>query len=241
VAEWWQDLFASPAWQAVQLGWSGVEDEVAQTDRLVAALGLEPGSRVLDVPCGTGRIAIQLAARGFDVVGLDITERFLDEGRAAGPNVAFVHGDMRALPFEDEFDATICFWGSFGYFDDAGNLDQARAAADALREGGRYLIDTPTLETILPRFQERNWFEVGDSLVLEERAFHVATSRIETWWTFVRDGERSTQRSSMRIYSLRELTDLLRDAGFGSFTPRDDDLEEFGVGAHRLWLVATKG
>jgi SAM-dependent methyltransferase len=240
MAEWWQELFASPGWQAVQLGWSGVEDEVEQTDRLVDALGLESGTRLLDVPCGTGRIAIQLAARGFDVVGVDITERFLEEGRARGPNVRFVHGDMRALPFEDDFDAAICFWGSFGYFDDAGNLAQARAAAHALRHGGRYLIDTPTLETILPRFQERNWFEVGTSMVLEEREFHVAASRIETTWTFLSDGERSTRRSSMRIYSLRELTDLLREGGFGSFTARDDDLEEFGIGSRRLWLVATK-
>jgi SAM-dependent methyltransferase len=240
MAEWWQELFASPGWQAVQLEWSRVEDEVEQTDRLVKALGLEPAMRVLDVPCGAGRIAIQLAARGFDVVGVDITERFLDEARSRGPNVRFIHGDMRALQFEGEFDAAICFWGSFGYFDDAGNLAQARAAAHALRDGGRYLIDTPTLETILPRFQERNWFEVGASVVLEERAFNVARSRIETTWTFMRDGERSTQGSSMRIYSLRELTDLLREAGFDSFTARDDDHEEFGVGSQRLWLVATK-
>jgi SAM-dependent methyltransferase len=239
MAEWWEDLFASPAWQAVQLGWSDVEDEVEQTDRLVAALGLEPGARVLDVPCGTGRIAIHLAARGFDVVGVDRTERFLDEGRERGPNVRFVRGDLRSLPFEDEFDAAICFWGSFGYFDDAGNRAQAAAAARALRPGGRYLIDTITLETILPRFQDRNWFEVAGTVVLEERAFNAAASRIETTWTFLRGQERATHRSSVRIYSLRELSDLLRDTGFGTFTARDDDLEEYRIGSQRLWLVAT--
>jgi SAM-dependent methyltransferase len=239
MAEWWEDLFASPAWQAVQLGWSEVEDEVEQTDRLVAALGLEPGARVLDAPCGAGRIAIQLAARGFDVVGVDLTERFLEEGRGRGPNVRFVRGDLRSLPFDAEFDAAICFWGSFGYFDDAGNRAQAAAAARALRAGGRYLIDTPTLETILPRFHERHWFEVADTVVLEERAFNVAASRIETTWTFLHGGRRATRRSSVRIYSLGELTDLLRDAGFGTFAARDDELEEFGLGSQRLWLVAT--
>jgi SAM-dependent methyltransferase len=239
MAEWWEDLFASPAWQAVQLGWSEVEDEVEQTDRLVAALGLEPGARVLDAPCGAGRIAIQLATRGFDVVGVDRTERFLDEGRERGPNVSFVRGDLRSLPFDAEFDAAICFWGSFGYFDDPGNRAQAAAVARALRAGGRYLIDTPTLETILPRFHDRNWFEVAGTVVLEERAFNVAASRIETAWTFLRGGERVTLRSSVRIYSLGELTDLLRDAGFGTFAARDDELGEFGLGSQRLWLVAT--
>lgn len=239
MVEWWEDLFASPAWQAVQLGWTEVEDEVQQTDRLVAALGLEAGARVLDVPCGAGRIAIQLAARGFDVVGVDRTERFLTEGRDRGSNVRFVRGDLRSLPFESAFDAAICFWGSFGYFDDAGNRAQAAAAARALRAGGTYLIDTPTLETVLPRFHDRNWFEVAGTVVLEERAFSAAASRIDTTWTFLHAEERATLRSSVRIYSLRELTDLLREAGFCTFAPRDDDLEEFGVGSQRLWLVAT--
>ncbi|HEX9124622.1 MAG TPA: hypothetical protein VF984_14895 [Actinomycetota bacterium] len=96
-------------------------------------------------------------------------------------------------------------WGSFGYFDEAGNLAQARAAARALKPGGRYLIDTPSLESIYPDFRERH-----------------------------------TERSSMRIYSLRELTELLREAGFTSFEARDDALEPFELGSHRLWLVARK-
>jgi SAM-dependent methyltransferase len=80
---------------------------------------------------------------------------------------------MRELPFEEEFDAAICMWGSFGYFDDEGNLAQARAAARALKPGGRYLIDNPTLESIYPRFRERNWFEAGDTTVLMENAFRL--------------------------------------------------------------------
>ncbi len=239
MADWWRDLFGSPGWQSVQLAWSQVEDEVEQADRVVNALGLEPGMRVLDVPCGTGRIGIQLAARGYDVVGVDTTERFLEEARVRGPNVRFVRADMRALPFASEFDAALCFWGSFGYFDEGGNLAQAEAVARSLRPGGRYLIDTPTLETILPRFQERSWFEVGETTVLEERAFLVASSRIETTWSFLRGADRETQRSSMRLYSVRELTDLLRRAGFGTFAARDDELESFGIGSDRLWLVAT--
>ena len=54
-----------------------------------------------------------------EVVGVDITDRFLDEARGAG--LAVERADMRHVPFEDAFDVAICMWGSFGYFDDPGN------------------------------------------------------------------------------------------------------------------------
>src|ERR671937_341429 len=70
--------------------------------------------------------------------GVDLVERFLDEGRRQAidrrVDVEFRHGDMREGVAEGEtHDAAICFWGSFGYFDDAGNLAQARATCAALR------------------------------------------------------------------------------------------------------------
>jgi SAM-dependent methyltransferase len=240
MAEWWVDLFASPGWQAVQLGWESAEDADDQVDRIVRALRLEPGMRVLDVPCGTGRIGARLAALGFDVVGVDLTDRFLEEGRSRGDGVRYERGDMRELGFDAEFDAALCFWGSFGYFERDGDLAQARSAARALRQGGRYLVDAPTVETILTRFRERNWFEVGDSTVLQETAFVPGTGRVETTWTFLREGAQSRQHSSMRLYSLHELTDLLTEAGFSSFEALDDELEPFALGAGRLWLVATR-
>lgn len=240
MTEWWQEMFGSPAWQAVQLGWESAEDTDDQVARIERALRLESGMRVLDVPCGTGRIASRLAARGYEVVGVDLTERFLQEAVARGDGVRYELGDMRAPAVGDGFDAALCFWGSFGYFDRDGDLAQAHAAAQALEGGGRYLIDTPCLETLLPRFREREWFEVEGTLVLQEAVYQAGIGQVETTWSFLRDGERSTQRTSVRVYSLRELTDLLHVAGFTGFEPLDDDLEPFTVGAHRLWLVATK-
>jgi SAM-dependent methyltransferase len=238
VAEWWQEMFELSPWQAVQLGWESLEDADHQVDLIVRAAGLEAGMRVLDVPCGTGRIAKRLAAQGLDVLGVDITDRFLDEARAAGLTVE--HADMRELPFEEEFDAAICMWGSFGYFDRDGDLAQATAACRALRPGGRYLIDTHCLETLLPIFHEEGWFLSGDVYVLQRRAYVPGTGRIETGWTFLRGADRHVQTTSIRVYSLHELTDLLSDAGFSTFTALDDDLEPLSIGSHRLWMVATK-
>ncbi|HEX6132011.1 MAG TPA: methyltransferase domain-containing protein [Actinomycetota bacterium] len=248
MAAWWEGLFGAEAWQRVQRGWSTVEDTPDQAARAIEALGLEAGARVLDAPCGDGRVGLELAAAGLEVVGVDLVAAFVEAGREAvrrrglAGRVELRVGDVRDAVGDEGFDAAVCMWGSFGYFDEAGNLAQARAAADALRPGGRYLIDTASVETVLPRFRERTWFRVGDTVVLEERTFALGTGRVETEHTFLRDGAPAeSRRSSVRLYTVHELTELLREAGFGSFELRDDALEPFDVGSERLWLVATKG
>lgn len=246
MAEWWEEMFASEAWQEVQRNWSAVEDTVDQTERVIEALGLDEGARVLDVPAGDGRIALELGAAGHEVVGVDLIEAFVKAGRRDAErrrieNVTLEVGDMRELEYEAEFDAAICIWGSFGYFDEAGNLAQAAAVARALKPGGRYLIDTPSLETLYPRFRERTWFQIGDTIVLQEASFVMGAGRVETEWIFVRKGvAEESHRTSMRVYSVHELTNLLREAGFESFELRDDELFDFEVGSQRLWMIASK-
>jgi SAM-dependent methyltransferase len=91
----------------------GTEQEVSF---LIDRLGLEPGHRVLDVGCGPGRHAHALGRRGIAVLGVDISQRFVDLATAdAPPGVTFARLDARALPFDGEFDAAISLCqGAFG-------------------------------------------------------------------------------------------------------------------------------
>jgi SAM-dependent methyltransferase len=246
VADWWRSFFQG-RWEEVQVR-QGADEETnrVDADKIEGALRLAPGSTILDVPCGEGRTALELAARGYGVTGVDASSHFVAEARRRaaerGVSSRFEEGDMRELPFESEFDAAINFGGSFGYFDDAGNHRVAANACRALRPGGRYLIDTVTTETIFPDFRNRLWYEAGDVLVLVNNRYDPATGRIEADWMMVGpDGSREFQHSSMRIYSFAELQALVRTAGFDHVEGFDTDaLESFHLGASRLFLVATK-
>jgi SAM-dependent methyltransferase len=235
---WWDEMFAAPGWQSVQLSWEGADDADQEVDQLERALGLHARDRVLDVPCGTGRIARRLVDRGYDAVGIDATAAFLDVARDAG--VPAIRADMRTTTVRPgAFDAVVCMWGSFGYFDEAGNAAQARAAASALVAGGCFLIDTFAADTVLAAFESAASWAVGGTDVEEVRAYDASTRRIETTWTFTRGDDREERTTSVRLYAVEELTDLLSSVGFATFRALDGELQPFAPGAERLWLVAT--
>ena len=114
-----------------------------EVDFLVDALELAPGHRVLDVGCGPGRHAHELARRGIAVHGIDISQRFIDLARAAAPpGATFERLDARRLPFTAEFDAAVSLCqGAFGLVlgpgDDAAVLE---GMARALRPAGRLAV-----------------------------------------------------------------------------------------------------
>lgn len=114
-----------------------------EVDHVIGALGLVPGERILDVGCGTGRHALELARRGLVVHGIDISERFVGIARSrAVEGSSFDRLDARRMPFEAEFDAAICLCqGAFGMMvADADDDAVVAGIARALVPSGRLAL-----------------------------------------------------------------------------------------------------
>jgi SAM-dependent methyltransferase len=244
LTDWWQRFFLGP-WAGIHSDIPTPEGTIREADAIERLLELQVGAAVLDVPCGDGRLSVELASRGYRVTGVDITPAFLEKARRAaserGVEVVVEERDMRDLPWQAEFDGAFCYWGSFGYFDDEGNADFLRAVGGALKPGGRFLLETHVLETLLPRFQKEGWRRFGDTYLLEGRRFDHVGGRIETTWTFLGSDAPADEQSSIRLYTYRQLAELLERAGFTSIEGLDALSEEpFELGAPRLLVRAQK-
>jgi len=146
----------------------GTEQEVGF---LSEALGLRPGQRLLDVGCGPGRHAHALARRGIEVIGVDISQRFVDLAAAdAPPGATFLRADARELAFDAEFDAAISLCqGAFGLAGGpAAPLDAdaevLRSIARALRPGGLTAVSAFSAYFQVRWLEDADTFDAGSGV-----------------------------------------------------------------------------
>ncbi len=243
--DWWKDFFSGLAvdfWRAAV----PAEATQADVDFLWKHLDLAPGARVLDVPCGAGRLTLPLAERGCAMTGIDISQEFLDAAAAAaterGLPVELRRADMRELPAGAKFDAAFCFGNSFGYLDDAGNEAFIAAVAAALSPAARFSIDFgQTAEGVFPRLEPRLEGELHGYRFAETTRFDPLSSRIENEFEFSKDGRSERKLASQRVYLAGDLARILDRAGFGVLGLYGSPAEEpFALSSQRLLIVAEK-
>lgn len=242
---WWRTFFEGPGvdfWLRATTGLPTKEEAAFVAD----ALGLAPGARVLDVPCGGGRHALELSARGFRVTGVDLSPGFLAAAREQADIRALAidweERDMRDLPWPAAFDGACCLGNSFGYLDGDDNAAFLRAVASSLRPGGRFVLEVSYLaEVLFPALQERAWYPDGDGYCLASRRYDPAEGRLHVAYTFIHNGRVETRTMSARIHTAREVVALLADAGFAAVeTYSSIARDPFRLGSPRLLAVATR-
>jgi SAM-dependent methyltransferase len=193
----------SPTWY--RLFGAAVPEE--RTAREVAFLGRAlplPGfRRVLDVPCGFGRHAAALTVLGYDVTGVERDPDVAVEARRRAPGAEIVVADMRALPPLVPFDAAVCLWASFGYWDDATNADVLTQLAARVRPRGRLVLDVFDRVFFEPRQGERER-DVRGTRVVERHRIRGRRLHVELEY----DGTDDRDAFEWRLYLPDELAAL---------------------------------
>lgn len=222
------------------------EEAPEQVTRVAALADLEDGARVLDLPCGVGRHAVELASRGYSVTGVDATDSYLEaareNARAADVDVEFVREDMREFHREGAFDAVVNLYTSFGYFEDRDDDERtARNVYDSLRPGGALVMSLTSKEVLAGEFEKRTWDRRDGAYVLEEHEVTRNWSWMENRWIVVEDGEVHEFDVSHRLYSAYELTELLEGVGFSGVSVYGDlEGSDYDEDAAQLVVVAEK-
>jgi SAM-dependent methyltransferase len=221
------------------------EDTAKQVDFLARELPLSPGERVLDLGCGHGRHANELARRGHQVLGVDMVMGFLDIARAdardAGLTVDYALGDVRGLGIEASFEHAVSLFDAFGFLDDEGNADYLRSVAQALVPGGSLLLDVRNRDWVARSILPVTVLDKGEDMMVDRHAFDTATGRLVDRRTYVRGGKVRTVTFSIRLYAPTELAALLAATGFRvERTWGGWDGAPLSLGRNRMLILARK-
>ncbi len=223
-----------------------VEAAPAEVEQVLALAGVEGPADVLDMPCGVGRHALALAARGHRVTAVDRDAGSLAvaRGRPGAEAVRWVQADMRSFRSPPAFDLGLNLFTSLGYFDDPeDDLRVLRSFRDALRPGGRLVVDVLGLEALLLHYQSERVTELpGGRLVVEQVRPIEDWARIHARWTLVDGDDVRRGELVLRLFPARVLKGMFLRTGFedvrcyGGLDGRPYDAQ-----ARRLVVVGRRG
>jgi SAM-dependent methyltransferase len=243
---------------------SWVEQTAQQVDFIFEILQLRGKERVLDLACGFGRHALELARRGCSVVGVDITADYIAEASKQAKQgtlaAEFICADVRDITFHEAFDVVLNLAdGAIGYLeDDAENLKIFDRVASALKPGGQHLMDVCNGAYAAKHFPRRHW-EIGSrSISLADFEWDSQNSRMYYGGLELKFGELLTNPAEnpdgmvsnpTRLYALPELRTILQSRGmeiqqaygaYDSNVPASDDALQLLVRSRKLPEAARR-
>jgi len=219
---------------------------------LLADWGGPTSGRLLDLACGTGTFTLEMAARGWQVSGLDQSDQMLDFARALAVErnlrATFVKGDMRSFKFQKPFDLVTCWFDSLNYLLNEGDLSKAfTQARTALKRGGWFVFDMNTICGLMAGWMRDKAYVQAETeryLELHRPVFdyesNIVTLRITI---FEKEGElyrRYDELHSEKGYPQALIQSMLEMAGFevmqilGSLK----DLTPPKPDSGRIWVAA---
>ncbi|TPE45491.1 class I SAM-dependent methyltransferase [Pontibacter mangrovi] len=214
-AAWFSTWFNSPYYHILYQN-RDVQEAQRFMDRLLVYLHPKPDAKILDLACGKGRHALYLNQQGYDVTGIDLSEKSIQHARQfENERLHFVRHDMREEFQPEAFDFILNLFTSFGYFEsETENAVALCATAQSLRHGGKLVIDFMNTDKVISNLVAKEEKEV------QGINFKI-TRGVEKGFIIKRIGFRDKGRD----YCFEERVRALR---------RDDFMDYFGMAKLRL-------
>ncbi|HSV87411.1 MAG TPA: class I SAM-dependent methyltransferase [Bacteroidales bacterium] len=218
---WYEELFANYGRSYdKEIFTSGT---IGECDFIEKEIAFNKSLKIMDVGCGTGRHAIELAKRGYSVTGIDLSESQLQAARQKAKNlelsIDFLKMDARHLPFDNEFDLVIMICeGGFPLMEtDEMNFMILQGISKALKNSGKLIFTT--LNGLFPLFHSVEEFhkktagEEGASY--HNSSFDLMTFRDHNITRFTDDdGNEKELHCNERYYVPSEITWMLKSLKF---------------------------
>ena len=215
----WEQYFGSDDYFLLE---GGPPEWVAErsADFTCSALDIGSGSRVLDVGCGTGRIALALIKRGCLVTGVDSSAYMVSRCRGLAlhePKFTVCKMYFGEMAFEEEFDAVVCWSHSLGCGTREDDAEAVRRMVASLVPGGAILIDLHNLARYRKKGLGRSWQETDAGFLLEDMAYDETEQKLLRRDIIVpKDGGRPREfKMTMLEYQPSDITGLLESVGVG--------------------------
>jgi SAM-dependent methyltransferase len=220
MGEWWKTFFDTDYLHL----WEGVE-ALDKTEREVTGLwtvlNLTADSRVLDAPCGYGRISRALAERGAQVLGVDFSADLLAEaerrrGDLPTERLRYQQHDLRTPLKEAGFDAGLNIFSSLGYGTEAEDIAILSTLRAAVRPGGRVFVETMHRDRVAVGLSHNQRFAnrlPDGTLLVEEPRLDPVAGRVETTWYWSGPSGSGCKSASVRVYTATELVRVVESAG----------------------------
>jgi ubiquinone/menaquinone biosynthesis C-methylase UbiE len=216
---WYEALFTNYANKYDQESFTqGTKTEV---DFIEEEMNFQKSSTILDIGCGTGRHAIELARRGYKVTGIDLSENMLNRARekaqAAGVTVEFLKADARDFHFDRKFNQVIMICeGAFSLMEtDEMNFEILKNAANVLAPGGKIIFTC--LNALFPLYHSVKDFIDKGTTGVHEMNFDIMQFRDFSTYTITDDnGVDMKLKCNERYFAPSEISFMLKLLGFNN-------------------------
>lgn len=222
-----------------------------EAKNIMKLLGIRKGASVVDLGCGYGRHCHSLAKLGLQVTGIDTSKFLLRKAKAEARKykltIDYKKADMRKLPFENQFDAVVNNYQSFGFFSHDENAEVFKQVAKALKPNGKFLIEQVNIfNDVMTGRRNRKDFDPKHPKWVSVVSIHTNPyTHIQTYnWKVYNACNGKQERDvdvTYYLYTIPELTLMAEQAGLKLIKAYNDDLQEYRFSEKGMIVIFQKG